>query len=157
MTRHLLSRLTWLALCLGVLCTLNPLLFSRDREYVGEGDGPRVGLLKHWEIQYGDGGTGATDSWKTFDEREWRKLSGYKGTLTVRRPLPEINYDRPYLFMAGMNRFEVFLDGESVYRHRMDDEPLWNNYRLRVHPLELSPQWWSWTGLHRFGAWQCAP
>lgn len=140
MTRNLVSRLMWLALCLGVLCALNPLLFSRDRGYVDEGASPVVGLLKHWEVQYGDGGDGAADSWKPFDEREWRKLDGYEGTLTVRRLLPEIDYDRPYLFMAGMNRFEVFLDGKSVYRYRMDDEPLWNNYRIRVHPLKLNPE-----------------
>ncbi|MBO9598738.1 MAG: hypothetical protein J7559_13090 [Cohnella sp.] len=138
--RDLLSRLMWLALCLVVLAVLNPVLFMRDREYVGEGDNPRVALLKNWEVRYGKEDAGAADSWRPFNEAEWRKLYGYKGELTVRRAMPEIGFDRPYLFMAGMNRFEVFLDGESVYRYRMDDEPLWNNYRIRVHPLKLNPQ-----------------
>ncbi len=140
MKRDWLSRLMWLALCLVVLGVFVPDLITRDREYVGEGDNPPVALLKHWEVRYGQGDSDAPDSWRPFDENEWQKLHGYKGELTVRRALPAVDFDRPYLFMAGMNRFEVFLDGESVYRYRMDDALLWNNYRIHVHPLKLSQQ-----------------
>lgn len=140
MKRDWLSRLMWLALCLVVLALFNPQLFMRDREYVGEGGNPPVALLKHWEVRYGSVDSGSAGSWRPFVETEWRRLHGYKGELTVRRVLPAIDFDRPYLFMAGMNRFEVFMDGESVYRYRMDNKPQWNNYRIHVHPLKLSPQ-----------------
>lgn len=138
--RDWLSRLMWLALCLVVLALFNPNLVMRDREYVGEGDNPPVALLKNWEVRYGPVDSGAAGSWRPFDETEWRELHGYKGELTVRRVLPAIDFERPYLFMAGMNRFEVSLDGESVYRYRMDNGLIWNNYRIHVHPLKLSPQ-----------------
>jgi len=140
MKRDWLSRLLWLALCLVVLALFLPDLITRDSEYIGEGDKPPVALLKHWEVQYGKDVSDAAGSWRPFDENEWRKLSGYRGELTVRRVLPAIDFERPYLFMAGMNRFEVSLDGESVYRYHMDSEHIWNNYRIQVHPLKLSPQ-----------------
>ncbi|MFD0672356.1 histidine kinase [Cohnella sp. GCM10027633] len=136
--RALISRLVWLALCIGVLSMLLPSVFMRDQPYISEGRQATVALLKHWEVRYADGPK-ADGSWRPFDEAEWSKLTDYVGTLTLRRTLPELKHAQPYLFMAGMNRFEILIDGKSVYRYGMDGGLVWNNYRLNVHPLKLEP------------------
>jgi signal transduction histidine kinase len=120
---------------LGLL--LPSFLFSKN--YLGESSAPPALLAKNWKVHYGQSPSQG-DGWQAFDEAQWRKLNGYEGTVWVKRTLPDLPWDKPYLFLGAMNRFEVFLDGKSVYRFHAEPGLYWNHFLMTLHPIPVKPE-----------------
>jgi signal transduction histidine kinase len=115
-----------------------PSLFI-NKNFIDEKSHAPYLLQKNWQVYYGQQPVQG-DSWQPFDEEEWRKLNTYKGSLWVKRTLPDLPWRKPYLFLFGMNRFEVFLDGQSVYRFNMEPGPHWNHFLMTRHPIPIFPE-----------------
>ncbi|MCD9020791.1 sensor histidine kinase [Cohnella silvisoli] len=139
MKRSTTSLLVWLFACAIILGLFLPSFFIKRNDYLGGQRSPLAALLKNWEVYYGQNPV-AGDTWKTFGEAEWKKMSHYEGTLWVRRTLPELHWENPYLYLGGMNRFEAYLDGKSVYRFHMEPGLVWNHFLVKLHPIRINPE-----------------
>ncbi|MFC5404923.1 sensor histidine kinase [Cohnella soli] len=141
MRKQAASLLIWLTVCVAVLALFVPSFYIKGDVGLGNPDSPVASLSKNWLVHYGPKPPGEGENqWQTFDETEWRKLESYKGTLWVKRTLPAIPWRNPYLFVGGMNRFEVELDGRSVYSFNMDNQPVFNQFLMTRHPIRIDPE-----------------
>lgn len=140
MNRKIVSLAVWLLVCAVVLSLFLPFVLLKHELFAGSERNPPAVLLKNWEVKYDNVPPEEQGRWLPFGESEWSKLRDYTGSLTVRRPMPEIKWNSPYLFLSGMNRFEVHLDGKSVYSFHMEPGPAWNNYALKMHSIDIDPE-----------------
>ncbi|MFB9275678.1 sensor histidine kinase [Cohnella cellulosilytica] len=135
-----LSLLVWLVVCAATLGLMLPsFLLPPSTAFVSR-DAPIATLSKYWEVHYGPNQPTTDSDWQPFGPAEWSKLERYSGELWVRRDLPELPWRDPHLYIGGMNRFAVSLDGREVYRFHMDDDPVYNHYLMTRHPIRLSPE-----------------
>ncbi|MFC4302212.1 sensor histidine kinase [Cohnella boryungensis] len=139
MKRRSVSLFAWLLICATVVTLFLP-SFYINRTFIKDKGAPSAVLLKHWEVRYEADTAEWSNRWQPFGPEEWERLSRYKGSLWVRRELPPISWSNPYLFAAGMNRFEAFLNGESVYRFHMDPGPVHNLFLATLHPIPIAPE-----------------
>lgn len=99
---------------------------------------PTVVLIKDWEITYESSPT-ENSKWFPFDSDTRAALAQYEGPLWLKRPLPELEWNNPYLFFSLMRHFEVFLDGERIYSFNMDQRyPRLIPHRM-LHPVNVEP------------------
>ncbi len=134
-----LSLIVWLIVCAATLGLMLPSRLLPPSTHFEGREPPVASLSKYWEVHYGP--SLPTDGdWQPFGPSEWSGLERYSGTLWVRRDLPEMHWRNPYLYIGGMNRFEVSLDGREVYRFHMDDGPVYNHYLMSRHPVRVSPE-----------------
>ncbi|QJD86989.1 sensor histidine kinase [Cohnella herbarum] len=138
MKRRSTSLWIWIIVCAIVLGAFLPSLFI-NKKFIEQSSSPPARLVNDWEVRFGQQ-PGQGDSWQALGEEEQNKLSHYKGSLWVKRTLPELPWNKPYLFLSGMNRFEVFLDGQSVYRFNMEPGLIWNHFIMTWHPIPIQPE-----------------
>lgn len=136
MKRSHLSLIVWLFICAIVLCTFLPILLINQRDIIGGERKEFVNLVKNWEVFFGEQPQ-SNEEWSVFDAPSKTRMSDYKGTVWLRRPLPKLGMDNPYLFLSGMNRFEVYLEGKQLYSFNMDGHITWNHYMMKFHPIRI--------------------
>ncbi|MFD2615384.1 sensor histidine kinase [Paenibacillus gansuensis] len=72
-----------------------------------------------WQIYKGDRPVSESD-WRPLDRSMARSMKHYQGSVWLRRTLPELSQRDPYLFLQGIKRAEVRVDGKPVYSFNMD-------------------------------------
>lgn len=92
-----------------------------------------------WQIHLGDKADG-TAGWQPFDENAQKRLSRYEGTLWLRRTLPPLASRDPYFFLAGFQRFEVFVDGRPAYSFNLDGRQGRLQAFSPLYPIRLQPE-----------------
>ncbi|OUS71945.1 hypothetical protein B1748_25915 [Paenibacillus sp. MY03] len=134
--RQRLSFLPWLLVCAVVIGTFLPMvLLSQSSRIDGERE-PFTVLSLHWEVAFGASSPEKAE-WVPFDEAAKAKLDNYEGTVLLQRPLPDLHWNNPYLYFSMMNRFEAFLDGESIYRFNMDDKLRYMSPTRMIHAASI--------------------
>jgi len=139
MIRRRFSTLIWCLVCGIVVCTFLPsLLVERESRFDSQRE-PFVALVKYWQIHFGEERP-AEGEWETFTAETRESLSGYRGTVWLQRPLPELPWRNPYLVFSNMGRFEVYLDDRMSYSFNMDGALRYFNSNRVMHPVPVSPQ-----------------
>lgn len=132
------SMLLWCAICLFVICTFLPIaMFSTDSRMDRQRE-PFAALVKHWEVAF-EAASPEAANWRPLDDQARADLGRYEGTVWLQRPLPDLEYAHPYLFLSFMKRFEVFLDGEKIYSFNMDNQLRHINPTRMLHPILIAP------------------
>jgi len=132
------SLLLWCSICLFVIFTFLPMvLFSTDSRMDRQRES-FASLIKHWEIAFGPASP-AEANWLPLDEKARADLSKYNGTIWLQRPMPDLTYAQPYLFLSFMKRFEVFLDEEKIYSFNMDNRYRYLHPARTLHPILIDP------------------
>lgn len=100
---------------------------------------PLVNLTLDWEYYLGPEQP-AEDQWQLMDQEARNGLDGYRGTLWMKRPLPDLEWNNPYLFFSFMKSFEAFLDGEPLYQFNLDRTKKYIHHQLKFHTVRVSPE-----------------
>ncbi|XID92893.1 sensor histidine kinase [Paenibacillaceae bacterium WGS1546] len=133
MSKSYFSLLNWCIVCAVVIFTFAPSLMT-ERNSRQE---PHSALADPWEIGFGPA---QPSRWMTIDDELRSSLKGYEGPLWLQRILPETNVRNPHLFLIFLNRFEVFVDGNSLYRFNTDNAYRHINPLKIIHSIPISPQ-----------------
>ncbi|MFB9326222.1 response regulator [Paenibacillus aurantiacus] len=97
-----------------------------------------VRYMINWQFYLGEEpGPGA--KWTPLDEAAGKRLADYKGTLWLKRELPELPPRDPYMVLSEFKHAEVFLDGKSVYEFNMRNPDPYMNPAAALLPVRLSP------------------
>jgi len=137
MRRGPTSLLAWLFVCATILTLFLPSYYI-NKQFIGDRGAPIAAFSLNWQIRFESDSAGRSGEWLTLGDEERGRLSHYRGDFLLKRALPEIPWSTPYLFIYGMNRFEAFLDGRSVYRFHMDSPPASNHFLMTRHPIPIS-------------------
>lgn len=133
-----LSLMIWCLICVFVIFVLLPgLVIDRNRSW--EDQRPPAAALAEWEVGFGPE-MPAPDGWTVLDMETRASLSGYQGTVWLQHELPELNWGSPYLYFSWLNRFEAFIEDESLYRYNMEEPFSYSNAMKLLHPIQISLQ-----------------
>lgn len=133
-----LSFLLWLLSCAVIVLLFLPAMLVERPSFAEEGREPFTVYILNWQIAYGPETPGESD-WETFDNAHKKGLSGFEGTVWLRKTVPEIKWRSPYVFFTGVTRFEATLDGEPLYSFNMDGKRKHINPRMVLHPVPIEP------------------
>jgi len=125
------SLLVWCFVCAIVFCTFLPSLLLEPNSRMDHQRERFASLIERLEIGFGPERPKGNE-WQPFDEVEAKGLlKGYKGTVWLQRSLPKLAWRSPYLFLTRMDRFEVFVNQDSVYRYNLEQA------RSRIHVMKI--------------------
>lgn len=113
-----LSLLLWCLVCVTVFCTFLPDLLVEPNSRFDRRE-PFTALVFHWKVAYGPEWP-EEDDWRPFDADAKAGLEGMKDTVWLQRNVPELRWQNPYLFFSRLNRFEVFLERETIFQFNTD-------------------------------------
>lgn len=134
-----LSLWLWILTCIVVLSLFLPALLVERPNFADKQREPFSVFVKYWEVAFGPEPPLDKD-WVPFDEAAKASLSGYHGTVWLQRPIPQLEWRNPYLFVSGMNRFEVSIDSELLYTFNMDGQRNHLRHTNSMHPIRVDPQ-----------------
>jgi two-component system sensor histidine kinase ChiS len=119
-----------------------PGLADRDASnpFIPDQDWKLSTLAVGWE-QFRGERPADTDRWEPFDAEVIASLPGYKGTLWLRKTMPNaFPWRDPYLFIWGVKGIEIFVDGKSVYDFNADGLKRYVNPAIPLNPVRLHEQ-----------------
>ncbi|MDQ6419661.1 histidine kinase [Paenibacillus sp. LHD-117] len=128
----------WLLTCLIVLGLFLPALLIERPNIADKNREVFTVLVKYWEVAYGEEQP-KENEWTVFDADAKSGLADDKGTVWLRRELPELNWRSPYLFFSGMTRFEVYLEEKLRYSYNMDGRDRQVHPMANLHPVPFDP------------------
>lgn len=134
MSKSYFSLLNWCIVCAVIIFAFVPSLMTERNN-----TDSHSALADHWEIGFGSSQP-ATGQWMPIDDELMSSLKSYEGTLWLQLNLPETNLRNPHLFLILLNRFEVFVDGNSLYRFNTDNAYRHINPLKMIHSIPISPQ-----------------
>lgn len=139
MRNQIYSLLAWCLVCAVAICTFLPIYVIDSDNQMDRNRAPLVNLTMHWEFYLG-AEQPAEHDWRVMDQTARNELDGYRGTLWMKRPLPDLEWNNPYLFFSVMTSFEAFLDGERLYQFNLDQTRKYIHYQLKFHTVRISPE-----------------
>ncbi|CAH1189923.1 hypothetical protein PAECIP111893_00021 [Paenibacillus plantiphilus] len=132
------SPVLWCLLCLLVLGTFLPMvMLDQEHRYNGDRNSLTV-LTKSWEISFGTDDPDKAQ-WLPLDQARER-LDGYVGPVLLQRFMPDLTWDKPYLYFLLLDRFEVYLEGKSIYAFNREDSNNHINPDLVLHAVPVDPE-----------------
>lgn len=132
------SALLWLLACAVILSFFLPAMLVERPSFAEKGRAPFTVFIRNWQVAYGPEKPEEAD-WESFDSSHKKGLSGFEGTVWLRKTVPEIEWRSPYLFFSGMKRFEAMLDGKLLYTFNMDGKRRHIDPRSMLHPVPIEP------------------
>lgn len=126
----------WLLTCAIVLGTFLPAMLVERPNFVAPERNQLTVFVKYWEVAFGSE-VPSQGAWTPFDNEVKSSLAGYKGTVWLRRDMPDINWHSPYLFFSGMTQFEVQI-GEKIAYSFNSESMKRLSFRNVLHPVAIN-------------------